>query len=765
MSCGLVAARGSDFLANYVFPEGFDFTGYNGAMVIYDEKGGTPLFSVLMTPSSFGSIMTFAANVATVFIDYRDIDASLPVNPDDPTLPAVLWFDLLLLTPGGVQTKIQGGAFKVLPTGAALCPEAEQINVSLDGVEYVVNIIGGPSFNIDVEASAFGASLVQAGDATEARSILGVYSIAETDALLGDKADIDFGNVDPITGRDALGVDFRTPEDFGAVGDNTGDYTAELTAWFNCGHPLKLPYPASAYRAAGPIIITAPVWMTSDDLGTNDWPIFVHSGTDALFKFRTSNVTMNGFQVWCEAGSKATADTAPTFMWDTANIAGATISNFRLSNFYLKWTGGMFYDSGGAGAFQNVQISNGRSLLQRGRMYKLTRAFASIYTEGCYFDKSRAGGLFGGETLAEFNYPMVEIDTPAIAGAGGYIFEKQTSFAGSSYPTATSDYGFYIGHGGAGGGGIRLKEVDVDNSAADAFNALFQDELEINDCRFSAVLGNGVVLDQCTEVIGVGNRFDGTGANAKYAVWVKGTNNRNVTLEGLQTGFAAPLRKEGTGHTNIQVSLDGAGQAGGGEQITNGFWPINFGSAAPADAVLTANIRGNVTGATGTWGRVGFGSVTLLDTVYVRNVLRCDITNTSGTGPYLDVTIQPLELLSDQWITLEFIGYDAGAGGSYNVTPQTVQKFGSGGSPSADVTTSAEVLAFTTTPKQFAVAVYSPSVSGKTFGTTVSSDTLRVRLLFPAAKVCQPQFSAMACRVGSRVIPIQLAGNGGFTYS
>lgn len=655
-------------------------------------------------------------------------------------------------------------------------------------------------------------------------------------------------DADGKTARESLGLNWVTPQDFGAVGDNATDDTAAFQAMFDSGRPILLTKPSAAYLLTS-IIITKPVLMTGMDIYSNEptlagWPILMHGGPGALFKIRTSNVTLQGFQVWCEAvtGHKAVADDEPVFLIDTAAVPTFTLQNIQISNFRLYWTGGILHDSGAAvasvtlgsggsgyasapavtftggggtgaaasatvvggvvtaltitnrgsgytsaptisfsggggsgalatagvsGAFEALRIRDFTTIVQRGTGFKFRRGFASIFINDAYVDRSRGGTLFGDETLSEFDYPNVHAVVPAeIPGAGG-IFLERVRLAGSLHALATSDYGLLLGDNGAGGGGIRLNEVDVDGCTADAFNAYFLDELEINECRFSALFGNGLVLNQVTNLIGSGNRLDGAGGSGKYGVKITGMNCQSIQFDAQASRWevpSAPLRVEGSGHSDLRINLSGLGQVEGGEQVTNGFWPAGFSVATPNDSVLTANVRGQIGGGAGTWGRTGFSVPTLVEGFYLRNVLRANITDTAATNPYIDIVVQPVEQFSSQWLTLDLLIRDSG-GGSYNVTPQTVQKFGTGGSPSADVTTSHEVFGVTGSFKRVTVSLWSPSVSGKTFGSSAGTDSLRLRLLLPSNTVIAPDLVVVGCRAGPRTIPLQTLSGGGFAYS
>lgn len=104
---------------------------------------------------------------------------------------------------------------------------------------------------------------------------------------------------------------------------------------------------------------------------------------------------------------------------------------------------------------------------------------------------------------------------------------------------------------------------------------------------------------------------------------------------------------------------------------------------------------------------------------------------TGGTGTL--VLAQPIEharTRAGEKVTLVLIAKVSS--GTLAVTPKLVQKFGTGGSPSSDVTLAGTAKTITTSFAQYTEAFTLGSVSGKTFGSN-GDDSLELRLELPTS--------------------------------
>jgi hypothetical protein len=98
------------------------------------------------------------------------------------------------------------------------------------------------------------------------------------------------------------------------------------------------------------------------------------------------------------------------------------------------------------------------------------------------------------------------------------------------------------------------------------------------------------------------------------------------------------------------------------------------------------------------------------------------------TGEIIDQPIEDVRTFANSQVTISF--YARVASGTLSVTPSLTQYFGSGGSPSGDVTTSAGAVTLTTTWQRFTATISVPTIATKTIGTNNDS-ALIFRLTLP----------------------------------
>ncbi len=149
MSSLIDAPRGADLLLSYIFPETTDLGAHTATFDVYAARNGERLLSVGMASNDFGSRLSVAGNVLSLFVGQTDIDL-LPVNADDATTPSLLWFDLVVTTPVPEVCKLYGGLMRVLPLGAAIQPAGGFIDVAL----------GGQTVTVEVAASGFDTAVL-----------------------------------------------------------------------------------------------------------------------------------------------------------------------------------------------------------------------------------------------------------------------------------------------------------------------------------------------------------------------------------------------------------------------------------------------------------------------------------------------------------------------------------------------------------------------------------------------------------------------------
>jgi len=109
-----------------------------------------------------------------------------------------------------------------------------------------------------------------------------------------------------------------------------------------------------------------------------------------------------------------------------------------------------------------------------------------------------------------------------------------------------------------------------------------------------------------------------------------------------------------------------------------------------------------------------------------------NITTNSGLNG-IEQRIEGVKTLSGRTATITF--YAKVASGTLSLPFKLVQNFGSGGSPSADVTTDVATASLTTSWQKFSTSVAIPSISGKTLGSNVND---KLELFFDATGLGTP---------------------------
>lgn len=120
-----------------------------------------------------------------------------------------------------------------------------------------------------------------------------------------------------------------------------------------------------------------------------------------------------------------------------------------------------------------------------------------------------------------------------------------------------------------------------------------------------------------------------------------------------------------------------------------------------------------------------------------------------GTGGvYLTQKILDVRTFAGQSATVSL--WAKVSSGTLTVTPTIIQNFGSGGSPSAAVTTAGSVFSVTSAAfAQYSFTFSVPSISGKTIGTTDRTSFLQLKLAFPLSTTFQIDVSDVQFEIGS----------------
>lgn len=567
-----------------------------------------------------------------------------------------------------------------------------------------------------------------------------------------------------------------TPQKVGAVGNGTTDDTAAFQTMLNDGRPVCLTQPSVAWRLSS-INVPARRQIFADGIR----PPIRHFGSNPLWVVQGSNVRVGDFYVECGTGYKA--DTGASIV--AIDCRTNNIERVDMQNIIGVWTGGVFSDIGLVGQYDEVRIEKVLTILQRGVGIRLLRSFAAFWTDYVFMEWLRGqpgttnGGLYLDETVADINQPMVQVGSNQTAGAGGQLFMR-TYCQGANRTDAPNNHGYLL-TGPAGG--VRLQWCDVDGAGGDAFNSTFFDEIELYDVRFTSIWGHGIVLDEASNVRGtarisgrLGNT-DGSRAN-RHAVYVRRDCARvdlDVTLTDL-TGV--PARVEGRdlfndlvsvpnrtrrGNESITIDVDAGSQLRGELLEPNlTYLRDSFGIAATGtpDVQVTGPIWASAgPGGVAAIGRVSFnGTQGLAANLFMRNVFRFNQTTAAtSSNPYWMVRINPVELLSEQWITIDFWARCETATSTLLVRLWKI--YGTGGSAAESVADEDVVL--DSTWRQFSRSFRAPSSFGKTVGTGSYGF---VGIYMPPSVTRVYDFTLIRVRAGGSYLPYELP-IGGISYT
>jgi hypothetical protein len=199
------------------------------------------------------------------------------------------------------------------------------------------------------------------------------------------------------------------------------------------------------------------------------------------------------------------------------------------------------------------------------------------------------------------------------------------------------------------------------------------------------------------------------------------------------------LFKVDAGLDQVQVAnLNGGPLAGFRNRIINGnfdFWQRGTSFSVTTANTYTADrwlVFFDGTGATRTISQQSFtpGQTDVPNEPKYFLRFAQSVAGSGSTLNSLDQRIEDVRTFAGQQVTLSFWAKAAASATMPNV--QLIQGFGTGGSPSANVsTTVVSNVALTTSWQRFSYQVNVPSISGKTFGTDNNSSTIAIVLTMP----------------------------------
>jgi hypothetical protein len=134
--------------------------------------------------------------------------------------------------------------------------------------------------------------------------------------------------------------------------------------------------------------------------------------------------------------------------------------------------------------------------------------------------------------------------------------------------------------------------------------------------------------------------------------------------------------------------------------------------------------------------------------------IQCVTASGANTNTYalFSQRIEDVRSFAGQTATVSF--WAKAASGTPKIAVETEQLFGSGGSPSAAVTTAGGTATLSTSWARYSVTVSVPSISGKTIGTTANTSSLGINLWLSAGS----DFASRASSIGLQNATFQIWG-------
>jgi hypothetical protein len=301
--------------------------------------------------------------------------------------------------------------------------------------------------------------------------------------------------------------------------------------------------------------------------------------------------------------------------------------------------------------------------------------------------------------------------------------------------TVDTDKKTVVVHDGTTAGGNPLLRQDLSNLPAGTIdNADINASAGIVDTKLATIATAGKVSNSATTA---------TSANTNSAIVARDASGNFTagTITAALTGAASSnvLKAGDTMTGNLTVpSLNGGPLAGFRNRIINGnfdFWQRGTSFSVTGTNTYTADrwlVFFDGTGATRTISQQSFtpGQTDVPNEPKYFLRFAQSVAGSGSTLNSLDQRIEDVRIFAGQQVTLSFWAKAAASATMPNV--QLIQGFGTGGSPSANTsTTVTSNVAVTTSWQRFSYQVNVPSISGKTLGTSTNNSTIALVLAMP----------------------------------
>ena len=211
--------------------------------------------------------------------------------------------------------------------------------------------------------------------------------------------------------------------------------------------------------------------------------------------------------------------------------------------------------------------------------------------------------------------------------------------------------------------------------------------------------------------------LDAAGGNTATINGAVPATAASPALTGTPTAPTAAVATNTTQIATTAFVSSNLGVTGNENRIINGsfdFW--QRGTSTTSTAYLADRWKNDRSGGTVTMSQQAFATGDTLGSNNPTFYLRQTVSGQSGVSD-LAIIAQPIESVrSYAGQTITVLGWARRSSGSGNMTAELYQVFGTGGSPSADVSVTPQTVTLTGSFASFAVTIAVPSISGKTLG-------------------------------------------------